>query len=419
MAGSGAGKNLRAFTLYTTKNTTCLYCGASAKHVMTFNLPVPNKYFATFETARAAERRPHELMRCDACDSFFLANVPFSPEELFAGEYAFAPVSASWLAHCVELARYVKQLLPENASNARGVVYDIGGNDGALSAALYRVCDRQTIVIDPSDVAPFQDGVHWPKRKGFFSEAFARELLRNGERLADAITATNVLAHVPDPLDFMRGVKILLAPDGVAVFEFPDGATLGRRVLFDLVYAEHIGYITLAGVVALAERAGLFLRDAKYVNVHGGSWRVVLQHMSATKSVFAQDNMRFDFAEVVALKLLRMSDYLKNKKILGFGSAAKSVVVNCCLADDSHAIPNFIIDQTPAKIGRFQPGSGAKILPLPDTYFEALTDDAKLASTLLQTADVCINYAWNYADEARDKITRAGFKGEIVTVHDF
>lgn len=406
--------------MYTIENPKCRYCGADAKHVMTFSLPAPNKYFSTYESAKAAERRPHELVSCDTCGSFSLANTPFTPDELFAGAYAFVPLSASWRAHCVELARYVKELLPTNEPNARGVVYDIGGNDGALAAALYRVCDRQAIVIDPSDVAPFQDGVHWPKRKGFFGEAFARDLLHNGERLADAITATNVLAHVPDPLDFMRGVKTLLAPDGVAVFEFPDGATLGNHVLFDLVYAEHIGYITLAGVQALAERAGLFLTGAQYIDAHGGSWRVQVTHKEYGRWVHAEiEKPKFNFAEVVALKLLRLADYVKGKKIIGFGSAAKSVVVNACLADDSLAIPNFIIDQTPAKIGKFQPGSGAKILPLPNTYFEAMTDDEKLASTLLQTADVCINYAWNYADEVRDKLTRAGFKGEIVTVHDF
>jgi len=405
--------------LFTIENPKCRYCDADAKHVMTFSLPVPNKYFPTYESAKAAERRPHELVSCDACGSFSLANTPFTPDELFAGDYAFAPVSASWRAHCVELARFVKERLPENAPNQRGVVYDIGGNDGALAAALYRVCDRLAIVIDPSDVAPFQDGVHWPKRKGFFGEAFARELLQSGERLADAITATNVLAHVPDPLDFMRGVKTLLAPDGVAVFEFPDGDVLGSKTLFDLVYAEHIGYITARGIDALCKRAGLAMHAVDFSAVHGGSLRITVKHRLHTSLHGFGEPMRFQFAEVVALKLLRLADYVKGKTIIGFGSAAKSVVVNCCLADDSHAVPMFIIDETQMKIGKFQPGSGAKVLPLPNMYFEAMTDDEKLASTLLQTADVCINYAWNYPDEVRDKLTRAGFKGEIVTVHDF
>lgn len=406
-----------------TEKPICRYCGADAKHVMTFSLPIPNKYFTTREEARAAERRPHELVSCDACGSFSLANTPFTPDELFAGNYAFAPVSVSWRNHCVELARFVRERLPKNEPNNRGVVYDIGGNDGALSSALYRICDRLSIVIDPSDVAPFQDGVHWPKRTGFFGESFARQLLRDGERLADGITATNVLAHVPDPLDFMRGVKALLAPDGVAVFEFPDGDKLGSGVLFDLVYAEHIGYITLHGLEKLAERAGLHLVDAVYTDTHGGSWRAVVKHNRPAGQWLHAEGSRpkFTFSEVVALKLLRMADYVKGKKIIGFGSAAKSVVVNCCLADDSHAVPVFIIDETQMKIGRFQPGSGAKILPMPKpgAYFEGMQDEEKLAFEMLQSADVCINYAWNYPDEVRDKLTCAGFKGEIVTVHDF
>lgn len=387
---------------------------------MTLSLPAPNKYFPTREAAREADRRPHELAHCTSCGSYFLANTPFTPDELFAGAYAFVPLSVSWRNHCVDLARAVKEELPENEPNARGIVYDIGGNDGALASILYRVCDRKVCVIDPSDVAPVQDGVHWPKRKGFFGESFAREMLREGESLADGITATNVLAHVPDPFDFMRGVKTLLAPEGVAVFEFPDGEVFACGVLFDTVYAEHIGNITFRGFEALAKRAGLMVHKVMFPDVHGGSLRIFVKHHTPV-SVFFQptENRQLDFAQVTALKLLRMADYLKGKKIIGFGSAAKSVVVNACLADDSHAIPMFIIDETPAKIGRYQPGSGAKVLPLPNTYFEALQPDEKLAHELLTTADVCINYAWNYRDEVRDKLARAGFRGEIVTVHDF
>ena len=406
-----------------TTETACRYCAGKTEHVTTLSLPVPNKYFTTRETARAAERRPHKLIRCAGCGSFALDGSPFTPDELFTGDYAFVPVGASWRQHCVDLAREVKSLLPKNAPNERGVIYDIGGNDGLLSSILYQVCDRSTVVIDPSDVAPFQDGVHWPKRKGFFGESFARELLRAGDRMADAITATNVLAHVPHPLDFMRGVKTLLAPDGVAVFEFPAGEIFGDDVLFDLTYAEHIGYITQNGFIALANRAGLKVIGLSLTATHGGSVRAVVTH--AERGAFADvqplptAGAKGNFAETVARKLFGLLDKVKGKKIIGFGSAAKSVVVNSCYATNSPAVPLFIIDETPAKVGRYQPGSGAKILPLPGTYFEAMSADEKLAHELLTSADVCINYAWNYRDEVRDKLARAGFKGEIVTVHDF
>lgn len=403
-------------------DSTCRYCAGPTEHVTTLDLPVPNKYLTSREIARAVERRPHILTRCTACGSFALADSPFSPEELFSGSYAFAPVAASWRAHCVELARSVKALLPENAPNERGVIYDIGGNDGALSSVLYRVCDRMTIVVDPSDVAPFQDGVNWPKRKGFFGEAFARELLREGDRLADAITATNVLAHVPHPLDFMRGVKTLLAEKGVAVFEFPAGEVFGEDVLFDLLYAEHLGYITQNGFIALAHRAGMQVVRLEMTSAHGGSVRAFVQHGNAPAQRALSAAPAMNFAHVTARKLFGLADKLKGKKIIGFGSAAKSVVVNACYfggQSEARAVPLFIIDETPAKVGKYQPGSGAKILPLPGMYYEAMNADERLAHEFLLSADVCINYAWNYRDEVREKLARAGFRGEIVTVHDF
>lgn len=394
--------------------TICRYCGGEAQKVATFNLPIPNKYFPTYEEARAAERRPHELAGCETCGSYSLMNVPFTAEELFSGQYAFTPVSSSWRNHCVELARSIKDRVVRDG----GYVYDIGGNDGLLASILYRIIGGPVLVVDPSDVKTIQEGTHWPKRKGFFGEEFARQLLVNGDSRADVITATNVLAHVPDPLDFMRGVKILLAANGLAIFEFPDGGIFADGILFDTLYAEHMGYITMHGIVALTERAGLAVSDIQFPDVHGGSLRVFIRHSAPGKWAHAEHRQEKAFMPETALKLLNLASRLKGKKIIGFGSAAKSVVVNSLFADDSDAVPRFIIDETPAKIGKFQPGSGAKILPLPTDYHEALSPEGKLANELLREAEICINYAWNYRDEVREKLAKAGFKGEIVTVHD-
>jgi len=395
----------------------CRYCAGETEQVARLKLPVPNKYYSSQQEALSAEKRPHNLHACKRCGSFMLSNAPFTPEELFAGNYAFVPVGNTWKNHCVELARELAKALPENAPNERGVIYDIGGNDGVLSSVLYRVCDRTTMIVDPSDVAPFQDGIHWPKRKGFFGESFARDLLRNGERLADAITATNVLAHVPDPLDFMRGVKTLLAPEGIAVFEFPDGDVFGSGVLFDTVYAEHIGYLTLEGFVELAARAGLYLYGVTNSAIHGGSVRAYLSHKKRSDLSERQKFNCGDFESAVTRKLAGLESKLAGKTFFGFGSAAKSVVINSLVKPE--AVPRFIIDETPAKISRYQPGSGAFILPLPSTYREAMNYLEKDADDVIRNSEICVNYAWNYAYEVREKLTRAGFKGEIVTVHDF
>ena len=52
----------------------------------------------------------------------------------------------------------------------------------------------------------------------FFSGQYAHKLVSEGWT-ADLITGNNVLAHVPDINDFVSGVKILLAPEGVATLK--------------------------------------------------------------------------------------------------------------------------------------------------------------------------------------------------------
>ena len=73
----------------------CRYCAGELKPVTTLFLPIPNKYFASREEARAALRMPHALAACTACGSHSLTNTPFTPDELFAGNYAFLPVGKS------------------------------------------------------------------------------------------------------------------------------------------------------------------------------------------------------------------------------------------------------------------------------------------------------------------------------------
>ena len=48
----------------------------------------------------------------------------------------------------------------------------------------------------------------------------AQQLLTEGLQ-ADLVVGNNVLAHVPKLNDFVRGLKLLLRPQGVITLEFP------------------------------------------------------------------------------------------------------------------------------------------------------------------------------------------------------
>jgi len=124
------------------------------------------------------------------------------------------------------------------------LVVDIGSNDGTLLRA-FRNRGMRVLGVDPArDVARNATEAGLETVNAFFTAALAGELRRDRGPAA-IVTANNVFANVDDLHDFVEGVRRLLGPDGVFVFEtgyFPD---LVRQSIIDNVYQEHLSYYSV------------------------------------------------------------------------------------------------------------------------------------------------------------------------------
>src|SRR4029077_20736972 len=206
------------------------------------------------------------------------------------------------------------------------------------------------------------------------------------------ITANNVLAHVPDINDFVGGVRILLAPEGGATFEWQQLLTLMQRHQFDTIYHEHFSYLSLIAGQRIFARAGLRVFDVELPETHGGSIRFFVCHEQASHpespnvaDVLARERAYglHDDAVYVAWNesvketkraLLELLISLKrdNKKIVGYGAPAKGVtLLNYCGVRTDFL--DFTVDRAPSKQGRYMPGVRIPILP-PEAIFEAKPD---------------------------------------------
>jgi len=295
---------------------------------------------------------------------------------LFGKDYAFfSGSSPSLVEHYLD---YARQMLKGFPDECRLGVVEIASNDGTL---LKHFADAGCPVlgVDPA-VPPAEDaakrGINTRIRAFTLAEAEAIVASRHGGHLGGKpglILANNVLAHVIDPLDVMRGIEALLGPEGVAVIEvqyFPD-LLFGNE--WDHVYHEHRTYLSLTSVAALAARANLSVVDVYNSPTQGGSIRVFLRHQGEQSQrvaqmlareagmglrapqTYANWQCRVDFTRDRLGEIL-WDFKASGKTVAGYGASAKSsTLLNYCKIGTGDIA--YVEDVTPYKIGCVTPGT--------------------------------------------------------------
>jgi SAM-dependent methyltransferase len=259
-------------------------------------------------------------------------------------------------------------------------VVEIAANDGYL---LQYVAKRGIACLG---IEPTASTARAAREKGleirelFFGEAVGRKLAEEGWS-ADLMAANNVLAHVPDINDFLKGFAALLKPTGVVTFEFPHLLRLMAEHQFDTLYHEHYSYLSLTAVQSLCSRNGLAVFDVEELPTHGGSLRVFAQRTAGERPVSAavaamlareEDSgvktaayyaSLAPAAERIKHELLRflLQAKAEGKKVVGYGAAAKgNTLLN--YAGVRGDLLAWVADANPHKQGKFLPGSRIPIV---------------------------------------------------------
>lgn len=327
--------------------------------------------------SEAALRAPEVSypLRVLVCESCWLVQTEdyAGAAELFSADYPyFSSYSTSWLRHS---ERYVEAMTARFGLGADSLVVEVAANDGYL---LQYVRARG---IPCYGIEPTTATARAARARGleiveaFLGLALARELAAAGRR-ADLLVANNVLAHVPDPNDFVAGIALLLRPGGVATFEFPHLLRLVQENQFDTVYHEHFSYLSMTAVERIFAAAGLRLFDVEELPTHGGSLRVFAES-AAGPSRPASGNVAALLRREQEAGLCGRAFYqgmqgraekVKNdflawllearragRTVAGYGAAAKGVTLLNFAGAGPDLLP-YVVDANPAKQGLYLPG---------------------------------------------------------------
>jgi SAM-dependent methyltransferase len=380
----------------------CRVCGAPLTHsfVDLGATPLANRFLTQAQALAGPDRTWNLHARvCDVCLLVQLDTI-VPADRLFSDYVYLSSVSTTWVEHA---RRYAASVIRRFGLRADSLVVEVASNDGYLLQHFVGA-GIPVLGIEPAaNIAAVARARGVPTEVCFFGAATARALAGRGLR-ADLLAANNVLAHVPDVAGFIAGVARVLAPNGVATFEFPHLLRLIEGVQFDTIYHEHYSYLSLLVVERLLKAAGLRAFDVERLATHGGSLRLFVCHAAAA---FAELPTLPDLrAEERAAKLDRVEGHENfaprvakvrrafreflaaerqaGRRVAGYGAAAKaSTFLNT--SGVTEAEMNFIADRSPAKQFRLVPGCRIPILP-PDAL-------------LRERPDNVVILPWNLADE--------------------
>jgi SAM-dependent methyltransferase len=332
-------------------------------------------------TSPPMRRLPTLLVRCDVtrnengCGLLQLAHT-FPPEILYANYWYRSGTNATMRNHLKGIVEQALMVRPKGKMR----ILDIGCNDGTLLKFYPESFER--VGIDPSDIA-----LEIEPAINVFNTVFPAEIIFRtfSQRKFEIITSIAMFYDLEDPVCFAKGIKQLLAEDGIWILEMSYLPLMLKQNSFDTICHEHLEYYSLAVLEYIMRQANLRIFKAELNDINGGSIRCYVTH---------PDNYRFDSPESSSLlHRLRIKEFeleletdkpyadfqnriehirtdllelLLNLKSAGkqvhiYGASTKgNVLLQWCKIDNS-IIP-YASDRNPAKNGARTIGTDIQII---------------------------------------------------------
>jgi SAM-dependent methyltransferase len=386
----------------------CRFCKSDLTDVLIdFNsTPAANSLLTEQELNEPENFYPLKVFTCSNCFLVQVAEYKTS-SSIFNDEYVyFSSYSSSWLKHAKD---YTDSMVNRFGFDGNTQIVEIASNDGYL-LQYFKEKNIPVLGIEPTaNTAKVAIGKGIDTLVAFFGVELATKLAGLNKR-ADLIVGNNVLAHVPDIVDFVAGLKLLLKEDGVITLEFPHLMQMVDNMQFDTIYHEHFSYLSFYAVKQIFESQGLELFDVDEIPTHGGSLRIYGKHaedktkeISANTTALLQKELAKGMdtlayyanfqskADIIKHEFVSFikQEKLIGKSIAGYGAAAKGIsFLNYC--EVKNDMIDFVVDANPHKQHKWLPASH---IPVVD---EAVLKEKK--------PDYVVIFPWNIKTEVINQL---------------
>jgi 2-polyprenyl-3-methyl-5-hydroxy-6-metoxy-1,4-benzoquinol methylase len=375
-----------------TENYSCLACGSTDLE-LAIDLgiqPLANNFLKDNSTE---SKFPLALNLCRKCFHLQLTHT-VNPKIIYDNYLYVSGTSKTLKDYSNWFAGYVDETIDRVSYN----VLDIGCNDGTQLNS-FKSLGYNTYGIDPAkNIYEYSKINH-----NVICDFFGKHIIGKNLPEFDAITAQNVCAHNPNPLEFLETCHDLMS-DHTLLFVQTSQADMILNNEFDTIYHEHVNFFNVNSMNELSKRAKLNLIDVLKTPIHGNSYVFVLSK-TIDRSYYIQNLItmeakllrletyrRWQTTVVANLQILKdtLLNYKDNKfKLVGYGAAAKGNT----LLNFADIKLDFIIDDSPLKQNTFTPGTKIPVTSI-DVLNNIHADDKVLFIPL----------AWNFFNEISNKI---------------
>jgi len=386
------------------RRKTCRLCN-SAKVDLVLQLtatPPVDAFVSKERLNQPQDVYPLDLFLCQDCGHAQLLDV-VDPKLLF-GDYIYTTSGSPGLVE--HFRKYADEVFEFAKPKPNSLVVEIGSNDGTL-LNFFKHKNLKVLGIDPArEIAEEATQKGLTTLPKFFSNQVAKNV-REQHGPAAIVCANNVFAHSDELADMANGVKTLLAPDGIFVFEVSYMLDMIEHMIFDFIYHEHLCHHSVKPLKTFLSAHGMELIDVVRIPTKGGSIRVFAQLSGGPRKISPAVEQLIAFEEKFGLyDLNRYKKYsddilsVKNqiiqligklrgegKTFAAYGASATTTVLTYHF--NLGNVLEFIVDDNETRQGLYSPG-----FHIPVVSSKAIYE---------KKPDYLILLAWRFADMMMEK----------------
>jgi len=346
----------------------------------------------------------------------------FDLEQMFGIEYGYeSSLNHSMKDHLEKLVESVVEISP---ISSKFNVLDIGSNDGTLLNYLTKNYEVAGAVgVDPTlDLFTDKYDKRIFKINTLFSSSTAIGLQDNYPEGFSLITSVAMFYDLPNPNDFVEGVKKILSKNGIWVIELSYLFSMINHKAIDTVCHEHLEYYSLNSIDNLLKRHDLKVFDYELNASNGGSVRLYIssifdhrqESVAFLQSKAAEPVAYFEVKNLIeemvtkideqvseAIAYLNDSRISKDLQTYGLGASTKGNFFLQVFSDLSKQI-QYIGEINVRKFNKFTPGTNIEIV-----------DEQTLVKA---TAAIYVVFPWHFKHFLIDNYRDAILLGKMILV---